>query len=165
MEKIEFEKKKIDWLSVLQGFSMLLVVIGHVSLTNVPGDTTTPIATGIETVIYSFVFLWNILDLMPDVRHFIAICVGIAFSFSLCINVANKYPNLFRSFRDYTFQIFLLGIFFQMAIRWIYIKMDNEMLFAPMWILSVIIGIYIPTIIAKFIKKYAPHIVKLCLGL
>ena len=46
--------KKIEWLSVLQGFSMLLVVIGHVSLTNVPGDVTTPIATGIERTIYTF---------------------------------------------------------------------------------------------------------------
>lgn len=33
---------------------MLLVVIGHVSLTNVAGDPSTPIATGIEKVIYSF---------------------------------------------------------------------------------------------------------------
>ena len=48
------EKKKIDWLSVLQGFSMLLVIIGHVVLTNVPGDATTPIATGIGRIIYSF---------------------------------------------------------------------------------------------------------------
>ena len=48
------EKKKIEWLSVLQGFSMLLVVIGHVSLTNVPGDPSTPIATGVERTIYSF---------------------------------------------------------------------------------------------------------------
>lgn len=48
------EKKKIDWLSVLQGFSMLLVVIGHVSLTNTPRDPSTPIATAIEYIIYSF---------------------------------------------------------------------------------------------------------------
>ena len=48
------EKKKIEWLAVLQGFSMLLVVIGHVSLTNQPGDPTTPIATGIERTIYTF---------------------------------------------------------------------------------------------------------------
>ena len=47
-------KKKIEWLAVLQGFSMLLVVIGHVSLTNVPKDPSTPIATGIERTIYSF---------------------------------------------------------------------------------------------------------------
>lgn len=32
------KKKKIEWLAMLQGFSMLLVVIGHVSLTNVYDD-------------------------------------------------------------------------------------------------------------------------------
>ena len=47
-------KKKIEWLAVLQGFSMLLVVIGHVTLTNVTNDPTTPVATKIQTVIYSF---------------------------------------------------------------------------------------------------------------
>lgn len=48
------DKKKIEWLAVLQGVSMLLVVIGHVSLTNVPDDPSTPVATGIERVVYSF---------------------------------------------------------------------------------------------------------------
>lgn len=47
-------KKKIEWLAVLQGFSMLLVVIGHVMLTNVANDPTTPITTKIQSVIYSF---------------------------------------------------------------------------------------------------------------
>lgn len=48
------EKKKIEWLAVLQGFSMLLVVIGHVSLTNHPNDPNTPFATFIERTIYTF---------------------------------------------------------------------------------------------------------------
>lgn len=48
------KEKKIGWLAVLQGFSMLLVVIGHVSLTNLPGDPSTPIASGIERIIYTF---------------------------------------------------------------------------------------------------------------
>ena len=46
--------KKIDWLAVVQGLGMLLVVIGHVSLTNIPGDPNTPIATAIEQTIYTF---------------------------------------------------------------------------------------------------------------
>ena len=43
------------------------------------------------------------------------------FSFSLCLNLAKRWPGLFSSFRDYTFQIFLMGIFFQMAIRRIFV--------------------------------------------
>ena len=48
------KKKKIEWLAVLQGFSMLLVVVGHVMLTNVSDDPTTPVATKIQQVVYSF---------------------------------------------------------------------------------------------------------------
>ena len=47
-------KKKIEWLAVLQGFSMLLVVMGHVDLTNIAYDPNTPIASAIHEVIYSF---------------------------------------------------------------------------------------------------------------
>ena len=325
-------KKKIDWLAVLQGFSMLLVVIGHVSLTNLPGDPTTPIATGIERTIYTFhmplfifisgwlffytcigkqkryrdvivakikrlvvpffaftlvttllkmsfpqlmhravdmeeiintfilfssnplgemwflvvlfelmllypVFIiitkdknwtivvlaiailinilapqdvlefqlyrvcymlpffvagilccqyelqkylcniWalsllagsfvicNILSLLPQSLEIVTVSVGIAFSFSLCLVLSKSFPRLFNSFRDYTFQIFLMGIFFQMAIRWIYVRIDNENLFVPMWFFSVFVGVYAPTVIAIFIKRYTPKYVCMCFGL
>ena len=325
------ERKKIDWLAVLQGFSMLLVVVGHVSLTNQPGDPSTPIATGIETVIYSFhmplfIFIsgwlfyytcigrektykdmfiskfkrllipfyaftmvtmllkmalpqlmhrvvdmeeivntffffrsnplgemWFIIVLFelmllyplyklmtknvvlaviglgcaflistitPEISYynlgkaaymlpffvmgiiccryelhviigktwffliitmfFVAcnICgmlpksmeinvavVGTLFAMSLCLIVARFIPSLFESYRDYTFQIFLMGIFFQMVIRWIYVKMGIEMLFVPLWLLSVVIGVYVPTVIARLINRYAPQKVRLCFGL
>ena len=324
-------KKKIDWLAVLQGFSMLLVVIGHVSLTNQPGDPNTPIATGIEATIYTFhmplfifvsgwlfyytcisrgksykkmlesktkrllipffvftvltmvlkmVFpqlmhrvvdineiidtfifyrsnplgeMWfivvlfelmllyplykimtesvtmsviglggalglshffpaisyfylgnvaymlpffvlgifccrydlriiiekvwfllvmtvlfvfcNILEMLPESMKVETALVGTLFCMSLCLTVAKYLPNLFHSFRDYTYQIFLIGIFFQMPIRWIYVKTGNEMIFVPMWFLSVLIGVYFPTTIAKAIKKYAPPRLRLCFGL
>ena len=325
------DKKKIDWLAVLQGFSMLLVVIGHVSLTNQPRDPSTPIATGIEAAIYTFhmplfifisgwlfyytciarsktykemlrskakrllipffaftlltmvlkmafpqlmhrvvdlneiidtfVFyrsnplgemwfiivlfelmlmyplykvmiksvslsiiglggtflishifppisyfnlgkvaymlpffvsgilccryefhkiigeIWfllittvffvvcNILEMLPKPMEAEMAMVGTLFCMSLCLMIAKFFPNLFCSFRDYTFQIFLIGIFFQMSIRWIYVKIDNEMLFVPMWFLSVLIGIYVPTAIAMLLKKYASQRVRLCFGL
>ena len=324
-------KKRIEWLSVLQGFSMLLVVIGHVSLTNVPGDPSTPIATGIERVIYTFhmplfifisgwlyyytcigrgkpyrdmlvskvkhlaipffaftfiamvlksafpqlmhrvvdmeeiintfVFfrsnplgeMWFVIvlfelmlmypvykfvtrnslsaiiglggailisKLFPEISYFnlgrvaymlpffvagilcsrfewhrfmskwwflltmaglFVICnimrvlpesmkaetafVGTIFAMSLCLIVGKYTPKLFSSFRDYTFQIFLMGIFFQMAIRWTYVRLGNELLFVPLWILSVLIGVYVPTLIARFIDNKAPKYVKMCFGL
>lgn len=323
------ERKKIEWLAVLQGFSMLLVVIGHVSLTNKPGDPTTPIATGIERTIYSFhmplfifisgwlfyytcikreklykdmlvakvkrlvipffvftiaamllkiVFpslmhrkvdmeeivdtfvllrsnplgeMWfivvlfelmllypvykflvrnrltvimgiicavilsvftppisyfylrkvaymipffvlgivccryewqkymgnaylfvivaglfvvcNVMNILPDSMAAVTALIGILFVMSFCLIVAKYHPNILGSYRDYTFQIFLMGIFFQMAIRWLYVKIGNETLFVPMWLLSVAIGIYVPTFIAIAVKKNA--IVRLCLGL
>ena len=329
--KMSGNSKKIEWLAVLQGYSMLLVVIGHVMLTNVSNDPTTPIATKIQTVIYSFhmplfifisgwlfyftcirkeksygdvvmskvrrlgvpfltftlvatvlksafpslmhrpvtaqelidtfllfssnplgemwfivvlfilmmlypvyrfvvekkwaacmllgismvayicppqvaifyidkvchmvpffiggilcckyelqkyltsiwamvicaalFLLWNVLGVMYDPMKFLSISIGILFSFSLCLNLAKKWPQLFSSFRDYTFQIFLLGIFFQMAIRWGYVRMGQEWLFVPMWLLSVIIGVYAPTLIAKIIDKKTPRCIKMCFGL
>ena len=45
---------RINWLSVLQGWSMLLVVIGHVTLTNVFQNPETPVSAEIERIIYSF---------------------------------------------------------------------------------------------------------------
>ena len=324
-------KNKIEWLAVLQGFSMLLVVIGHVMLTNVSNDPTTPIATKIQSVIYSyhmplFIFIsgwlfyytcickeksykdvvnakfkrlgipflaftfiatilksafpslmhrpvsiqelvdtfilfrsnplgemWFIIvlfelmlmypiykfiiinslsaviglggallisKLFPEISYFnlgkvaymfpffvagILCCrfewhkfmsklwylvlvvvlfipcnviavlpesmktetafVGILFTISLCLIVGEYIPKLFSSFRDYTFQIFLMGIFFQMAIRWIFVKWGNDMLFVPMWLLSVLIGVYAPTFIAKIIENKAPKYVKMCFGL
>lgn len=325
------EKKKIDWLSVLQGFSMLLVVIGHVSLTNKPRDPSTPIATAIEYIIYSFhmplfifisgwlfyytcllkeksyldvviaklkrlgipflaftlaatilkaafpslmhrpvttqelidtfVFfrsnplgeMWfvivlfelmlmypvyrmlvknkilatiglggallisklfpeityfnlgkvaymfpffvagilccrfewhkfmskwwylllvvvlfipcNVIAVLPESMKIVTAYVGILFTVSLCLIVGEYIPKLFSSFRDYTFQIFLMGIFFQMAIRWIFVKWGNDMLFVPIWLLSVLIGVYAPTFIAKIIENKAPKYVKMCFGL
>ena len=325
-------KKKIDWLAVLQGFSMLLVVIGHISLTNVPGDPSTPIATGIETAIYTFhmplfifisgwlffytcirkeksykdvlvsklnrlaipflaftlvttllkisfpqlmhrvvdveeiintfvlfssnplgemwflvvlfelmllyplykfvlkskemavialligvllnkiaptnllyfqiyrvcymlpffiagmmccKFEWqkylnnigvlvsfavlfvacNVFDLLPPTLEIVKVSVGISFSLSLCIMLSKPLPWLFNSFRDYTFQIFLMGIFFQMAIRWIYVRMGNDSLFIPMWLLSILVGVYVPTLIAITIKKLTPKYICMCFGL
>lgn len=324
-------KKKIDWLATLQGFSMLLVVIGHVSLTNHPNDPNTPLATFIERTIYTFhmplfifisgwlfyytcigrdktyknmvaskakrllvpflsftivtmllkmafpqlmhrgvdleeiintfVFfrsnplgeMWFVIvlfelmllypvykliienkiaatiglggailisNLCPPISYFnlgrvafmlpffvvgILCCrfewhkvigkwyffllmaglfvmcnmmgllpesvkagtafVGTMFSMSLCLIVGKYMPHLFSSFRDYTFQIFLMGIFFQMAIRWIYVRYGNELIFVPMWLVSVVLGVYIPTLIAKVIQKYAPSYIQMCFGL
>jgi len=58
-----------------------------------------------------------------------------------------------------------MGIFFQMAIRWIFVKWGNGMLFVPMWLMSVVVGVYAPTVIARMIEKKAPKGVRMCLGL
>jgi fucose 4-O-acetylase-like acetyltransferase len=47
-------KEKIIWLTILQGWAMLLVVIGHVNLSGLAFDPNFPIATEIQHIIYSF---------------------------------------------------------------------------------------------------------------
>lgn len=105
------------------------------------------------------------MGLLPELMKAETAFVGTIFAMSLCLIVSKYIPKLFCSFRDYTFQIFLMGIFFQMAIRWTYVKWGNDILFVPMWLLSVIIGIIAPTFIAKIIDKKAPKYVKMCFGL
>lgn len=109
--------------------------------------------------------MWNIMGVGYDPKKFLSICIGIVFSFALCLNLAKRWPRLFSSFRDYTFQIFLMGIFFQMTIRWGYVRIEQEWLFIPMWLLSVVVGTYVPTIIAKVIEKKAPKYVRMCFGI
>ena len=107
----------------------------------------------------------NILGMLPNLMKAETAFVGTLFAMSLCLIIGKYMPRLFSSFRDYTFQIFLMGIFFQMAIRWTYVKWDYDILFVPMWMLSVVIGVYAPTLIAKIIDKKAPKYVKMCFGL
>ena len=110
-------------------------------------------------------FLCNIIEVLPESMKAEIALVGTLFAMSLCLFVGKYIPKLFESFRDYTFQIFLMGIFFQMAIRWGYVRLGYETLFVPLWLLSVVIGVYVPTYIAKNIDKRAPKYVKMCFGL
>lgn len=48
------KEAKIYWISILQGWSMLLVVIGHVTLTNIFENPATPVSTEVERIIYGF---------------------------------------------------------------------------------------------------------------
>ena len=47
-------QNKINWISILQGWAMFLVVIGHVNLTGIFLDSQTPITSIIQKTIYSF---------------------------------------------------------------------------------------------------------------
>lgn len=116
-------------------------------------------------VITALFIACNVMGLLPSSMNAETALIGTFFSMSLCLIMGRCFPDLFSSFRDYTFQIFLMGIFFQMAIRLIYVRMDNEILFVPMWLLSVVIGVYVPVLIAKGIQKYAPKYVRMCFGL
>lgn len=116
-------------------------------------------------VILGIFIACNVFGLLQESFKAETAFVGTFFTMSLCLIIGKWFPRLFSSFRNYTFQIFLMGIFFQMAIRWIFVKYGNDALFVPMWLLSVVVGVYIPTLIAGIIKKSAPEGVRLCFGL
>jgi hypothetical protein len=111
-----------------------------------------------------FVALYQ-LDLEPHRGDLPLSLAGIFFLVAVCRKVAEYHPSLFSSFRDYTYQIFLMGIFFQMPIRWVFNALHQNWLYIPFYIVSLLAGIYLPTLIAKYLKKKAPQNIKMCFGL
>ena len=264
-------RQKITWLQILQGWSMLLVVIGHVTLTGIFENPQTPVSATIERVIYSFhmplfmfisgflfyftkisrdlaykevvfdklksypllkymitghfkitvliigsvilnlffppdifllclsnvaymflffclgilfckfdiqrflshsgslllsLLLFIALNLIPDCPILLLNLTGIIFSVSSCLNLTPIVSGLFSSFRDYTFQIFLLGIFPQIAIRILYSKIpQNELSYWSLYIISILLGIYLPVFIAKIVEKIPNKLIRRCFGL
>ncbi len=90
---------------------------------------------------------------------------GIAFSFSLCRNIAKFYPDLFSSFRNYTFQIYLMGIFFQMAVNYTFKFIGIEVLYTPLYFVSIFLALYAPVCIALVVKRINNKLISSCFGL
>ncbi|MFR9501955.1 MAG: acyltransferase [Rikenellaceae bacterium] len=90
---------------------------------------------------------------------------GIAFSFSLCRNITKLYPCLFSSFRDYTFQIYLMGIFFQMAVNYTFKFIGIEVLYTPLYFVSIFLALYAPVCIALIVKRINNKFISSCFGL
>ena len=123
------------------------------------------------TVCGSLFILCNVLQLYPDIipgrtATIVGSFLGIGLSISVCSFITRLNPATFSSFRRYTFQIFLLGIFFQMAVRYIYgaIGHLSPLLYPLLFIISIIAGLYTPVVIAKIVERYFPRL-KLPLGL
>lgn len=113
----------------------------------------------------------NVLQLPADMLHHKAVYVleslsGIAVSVSLCCVLTSVRPDAFSSFRDWTFQIFLLGIFFQMAVRILYGRVEplGSWIYPVLFAASVAVGIYLPVMISRVVSSRFPRLRKL-LGL
>lgn len=109
-------------------------------------------------------FCCNVFQFLPEKMNFIMPWAGIFFSLSLCGNSVRYVPGLFESFRDYTFQIFLMGIFFQMAIRFIFQRFPSDTLYGIFYLSSIVCGLYIPVIISRIVMR-GPKILQNCIGL
>ncbi len=94
---------------------------------------------------------------------FVTTIGGIVFSFAFAI-LADKYiPKLFFSFRDYTYQIFLIGIFAQMFVKIIYRHISMPYVVA--YLLCLVLGLYVPVLVSKLIEKINWKPLLLCVGL
>lgn len=77
----------------------------------------------------------------------------------------DKYlPSIFATFRNYTYQIFLMGIFVQILIK-IFFKRGLIPNYEIAYILCIAMGIYVPVIICMIVKKVNIRCLNLCLGL
>lgn len=80
--------------------------------------------------------------------------------------LASKYPKLLSSFRDYSFQIFLLGIYPQMFVELFLMKKFTDLWMQPiLLIVSVLLGIYVPVVVSKVVQRVDNKYVNMIFGL
>lgn len=73
--------------------------------------------------------------------------------------------NLFSSFRNYTYQIFLIGIFVQIAVKVLAAKISFTGSYPVWWMVCVFAGIFVPVWIAIFAERSGNKVIKRILGL
>lgn len=93
--------------------------------------------------------------------------ISISFFIMVFYLVSKKYERLFFTFRDYTYQIFLLGIFFQVGVRVIIFHYLNRNVLSTLflYLLSIACGIYIPVLISKILLRTNLKPMKILIGL
>lgn len=77
---------------------------------------------------------------------------GILTSLVLALWAERWISFLFRSFRDETYQIFLMGIFVQIAVKMLYRRIP-DCPYLPMFLLCILAGIYVPVVITRLIRR------------
>ena len=94
---------------------------------------------------------------------FITTIGGITLSFGLALIADIFIPWVFFSFRKYTYQIFLIGIFAQIAVKILYryVAIPYEGAF----LLFILAGLYVPVVVSKFIEWINLKPLLLCVGL
>lgn len=121
---------------------------------------------GTTAALVVWILLFAGLTLVPHCPKLLLNLSGIGFSVALALNLEPVAPRLFSSFRDYTFQIFLLGIFPQIAIRILYAHLPpHALVYWGLYLGSIVVGIYLPVLIARVIQRCPSAIVRRCFGL
>lgn len=103
-------------------------------------------------VIFSLLFY---ISISYEIRwlSLVLTLAGCAMSVSLAVNLDNVYPKIFSLFRNYTYQVFLLGIFFQIGFKIIYQHTISPNYYAVCYIVCIMFGLYIPVFISKTIQR------------
>lgn len=103
-----------------------------------------------------------VLCYMFSVR-FVVIWSGIACSAGLAFILDEYLPKAFCGFRNYTYQIFLMGIFVQIAVKIVYKHVHAPYIVGYM--VCLFLGLYVPVVISKIIERLNWKSLLLCVGL
>ena len=86
-------------------------------------------------------------------------------SFGWGAQVVRFFPGLFNLFRDYSFQIFLVGIFPQMLVELVvWRQVHSQSLVVPFYLVSVLFALFAGVLIGKYGRRL-PAILRWCIGL
>lgn len=97
---------------------------------------------------------------------FLTALFGILMTFAIGIRVAKAFPGLFSSFRDHSFQIFLVGIFPQLFIELlVWTRVHSEAMLLPFYLVSVLAALYIGVLVGKIGKKIPWKVFRWGIGL
>ena len=88
---------------------------------------------------------------------------GVMFSLSISCWLDKRLPKIFSSFRNYTYQIYIMGIFFNVLM--IMLRRRLGLPFAPCYLVSFLLGLYMPVLISKLLEWINWKPLLLCVGL
>lgn len=130
------------------------IMIAHYKVENYLKKNITIFVCG-STYIISMIY--NLYLLFPIMGSF--------FFLGLALKIESKLPCLFSSFRDYIYQIFLMGIFFQILIKVLYEKFYVPNIAFAAYIVCALVGLYFPVLISKLVVKSKSTFFKKACGL
>lgn len=118
-----------------------------------------PFIIPLLVVLYAISYYYHI----PLLTSFL----GIMMMCAVCLKTAQYLPNLFSSFREYIFPIYLLSLPFQNFVELILWKQlfYDENLFFLFYGLNLFSGLYIPVLISKVVERCPIKMIRLCFGL
>ena len=112
-----------------------------------------------------FVMLYALSHAFNQAVPLVTTLLGFNLSIALAKVLDRILPKSFFSFRNYTYQIFLMGIFFQIFVKILYNSKIAPNYYMPMYILCILIGLYLPVLIAKIVEKINIVPLSLTIGL
>lgn len=100
--------------------------------------------------------IWINIPMLPTIFAII-FSIGVAKMFERFV------PSVFSSFRNYTYQIYLIGIFAQIAVKMIYKRIDIP--YFLFYLICLIMGLYVPVAVSKIAEYINWKPILLCIGL